>query len=174
MPVRGLLAALFVFASGCTGAPAPHDNAADTRPALLAALDGHWVMVGDVMGTPVKYTLVVSPVLAGAFTELHMTDTQEPPQYEARVFVAHDKESGQIIAHWMDTFGAKGSVPHGAGEITGNTIEFIIPYAEGPFRDRLTRDAASGNWRFTIESSDGSGTWKHFAAYEIQRAKQVP
>jgi hypothetical protein len=64
---------------------------------------------------------------------MHMTDAQEPPQYEARVFIAHDSESGQVIVHWMDTSGGKGSVPHGTGKIDDDTIEFIIPCAEGPF-----------------------------------------
>lgn len=171
MRIRGLLAALVVIALGCAEAPAPRLNAAETRPQLLAALDGNWLVVGDVMGKPVKYTLIVSPVLARTFTELHMTDVQEPPQYEARVFIAHDKESGQVIAHWLDVFGGKGSIPHGTGQVTDDTIEFIIPYANGPFRDRLTRDAASGEWRFTIESSERSGEWKHFAAYKLERVR---
>lgn len=169
MRIRGWIAAIAVLALGCAEAPAPPPNAAETRPALLAALDGNWVMAGDVLGKPVKYRLIVSPVLARAFTELHMTDVQEPPQYEARVFIAHDKESGQVIVHWLDVFGGKGSVPHGTGQIADDTIEFIIPYAAGPFRDRLIHDAASGKWRFTIESSERSGEWKHFAAYEIER-----
>jgi len=170
MRTRGLAAAVVALVTGCAAASAPSTRATEARSALLAALDGNWVMVGDVMGKPVRYRLIVSPVLAGTFTELHMTDTQEPPQYEARVFIAHDQESGQVIAHWMDTSGGKGSVPHGTGKLADNTIEFTIPYADSPFRDRLTRDADSGKWRFTVESSDGSGAWKHFAAYEIQRA----
>ena len=170
MRTRGLAAAVVALVTGCAAASAPSTRATEARSALLAALDGNWVMVGDDKGKPVRSKLIVSPVLAGTFTELHMTYTQEPPQYEARVFIAHDQESGQVIAHWMDTSGGKGSVPHGTGKLADNTIEFTIPYAEGPFRDRLTRDADSGKWRFTIESSDGTGTWKHFAAYEIQRA----
>jgi hypothetical protein len=136
-------------------------------------MDGQWVMVGDVLGEPVKYRLVVSPVLAGSFTELHMTDVQSPPQYEARVFIAHDKDSNQIIVHWLDTFGGKGSVPHGMGQVTGNTIEFIIPYTEGPFRDRLTYDTSTGKWKFTIESAQGPDQWKYFATYDIARSKQA-
>lgn len=169
--VQAFPALLAVLVVGCTGATPPPPAEAETRPALLAALDGTWVMVGDVRGEPVKYNLIASPVLAGTFTELHMTDVQTPPQYEARVFIAHDKDSGHIIAHWLDVFGGRGSIPHGTGRITDNTIEFIIPYADGPFRDRLTHDAGRGTWRFTIESSDGSGQWKHFAAYEIQPSK---
>lgn len=169
MRIRAFPGALVVVALSCAKAPEPPPSAAETRPALLAALDGTWLMVGDVLGKPVRYRLMVSPVLAGAFTELHMTDVQEPPQYEARVFIAHDNESGHVIVHWLDTFGGKGSIPHGTGQLTGDTIEFTIPYDQGPFRDRLTRDKTSGAWRFTIESSEGTGQWKHFAAYDIQR-----
>jgi hypothetical protein len=64
---------------------------------------------------------------------------------------------------------------HSAGnEIAGNTIEFIIAYTEGPFRDRLICNASNGKWRFAIESAQGPEQWKHFAAYEIGRAKQAP
>ena len=85
-------------------------------------------MVGDIMGKPVRYRLVVSPVLARTFAELHMTDVEEPPQYEARVFIAHDKESGQIIVHWLDVFGGKASIPHGTRRVAADTIEFVIPH----------------------------------------------
>ena len=98
MRARGLAAAVVAVVTGCAAALAPARRAAEARPALLAALDGNWVMVGDVMGKPVRYKLTVSPVLAGTFTELHMTDSQEPPQYEARVFIANDRESGRVIA----------------------------------------------------------------------------
>ena len=60
---------------------------ADARPELLKALDGHWVMKGDVMGESVTYSLVAGPALQGRFTELRMQDVQDPPQYEARVFI---------------------------------------------------------------------------------------
>jgi len=169
--IAGLGIALIVVAVGCSGLPPRPSKAPETRPALLAGMDGQWVMVGEVLGKPVKYSLIVSPVLAGSFTELHMTDVQSPPQYEARVFIGHDKDSSHIIVHWLDVFGGKGSIPHGTGQITGNSIEFIIPYTAGPFRDRLTYDTSNGKWLFTIESGQGSTQWKHFATYEIVRAK---
>ena len=171
MRIAGLGIALIILAVGCAGPPAQPSRAPETRPALLAGMDGQWVMVGNVLGKPVKYGLIVSPVLAGSFTELHMTDVQSPPQYEARVFIAHDKDSSQIIVHWLDVFGGKGSIPHGTGQITGNTIEFTIPYTEGPFRDRLTYDTNNGKWHFTIESAQGPEQWKHFATYEIDRTR---
>jgi hypothetical protein len=166
-----ILAAVVLVASGCATAPPGQPGSGETRPTLLASLDGNWMMVGDVLGKRVMYRLTVQPVLGRAFTELHMRDVQKPPQYEARVFVGYDKKSDQVIVHWLDVFGANGSIPHGTGGITDNTVEFTIPYQQGPFRDTLRFDPTTGKWRFTIEAPDGSGGWKHFAAYDIERYK---
>jgi hypothetical protein len=171
MRFQRFLFVVVVAGCGCKSVLPLQHSTAETRPTLLAALDGNWLMVGDVLGKPVKYRLTVEPILARTFTQLHMTDVHQPPQYEARLFLGYDKESGQVIAHWLDVFGAKGSIPHGTGHITDNSIEFTIPYQDGPFRDTLAYDSAASRWRFTIEASEGSGKWKHFAAYEIERNK---
>ena len=36
---------------------APPTAPADARPALLQALDGDWIMTGDVMGKPARYDI---------------------------------------------------------------------------------------------------------------------
>jgi len=100
----------------------------DNRPEILRKLDGNWVATGDVMGKPVQYNVTSTPALQGQFTEISMNDVQVPSQYEARIFIGFDSESNQIIAHWMDSFGAQYSIPHGTGSISENTIEFIVPY----------------------------------------------
>lgn len=105
MRVLEFSAILITLALGFAGPAPTSPTAPETRPALLAALDGNWIMIGDVLGKPVKYSLSVSPILARTFTELHMVDLQQPPQYEARIFIAHDKGSGQIVVHWLDVFG---------------------------------------------------------------------
>lgn len=157
------------FLSLALAAPARADAPVDARPDLLRALDGRWVMTGDVMTKPVTYDLEAGPTLAAAFTELHMTDVQVPPQYEARVFLGWDADNRRVIVHWLDSFGGPFSVPHGTGTIDGQTISFVIPYADGPFRDTLVRDPATGTWRFTIEAGRKDGSWRHFAAYEMRR-----
>ena len=138
------------------------------RSALLKALDGQWVMVGDVMGKPVQYDMEASPTLQGTFTEIHMNDVQVPSQYEARVFIGADKD-GQVIAHWLDSFGGKYSVPHGTGSIAGNTIVFNIPYSSGQFRDTFTFQPAQQTWTLSIEAAQPDGSWQHFAKYDIRR-----
>lgn len=139
-----------------------------TRPALLAALDGHWTMVGDVRGKPVKYDMEAFPTLNGTFTEMHMKDVRVPSEYEARVFIGVD-ESGKVIAHWLDSFGAIYSIPHGAGSITGNVIVFTIPYPSGSFRDTLTYQPDQKIWLLDIEAAKSDGSWQHFAKYTIRR-----
>jgi hypothetical protein len=155
--------------AACASQSGPAAARGDPRPALLASLDGDWTMTGDVLGKPVTYRLVARPVLGSAFTELHMKDVKVPAQYEARVFIGYDKESGQIIVHWLDKFGGRYSIPHATGTLAGNTLQFQFAYADGPFRDTFTFDPARRTWSFLLESSERAGEWKHFARYEVKR-----
>jgi hypothetical protein len=163
--VVGLLAVVVVVTSVLAHILA---LSADTRPTLLRALDGHWVMTGDVLGKPVTYDMVAAPTLQGAFTEMHMKDVQVPSEYEARVFIGVDPGSRFVIAHWLDSFGAKSSIPHGTGQVFGNTIQFTIPYDSGPFRDTLIVHLEDRSWSLAIEASQPDGSRKHFARYEIR------
>lgn len=144
-------------------------GAAMAPAALLRQLEGSWRMEGDVRGKPVTYKMVAEPALQGTFTAMRMQDVAVPAQYEAAVYIGYDEASKTVIAHWMDSFGPKSSIPHGAGHIDGNTIEFIVPYATGPFRNTWRYDPVSRSWQFVLESSRPDGSWKHFARYEVRR-----
>lgn len=166
------LLALPTFSHAQVPASAPASTPAaapDVRPALLRQLDGEWTMTGDVRGKPVTYRMVAGPALQGTFTEMRMKDVQVPAQYEAAVFVGVDAAGKTVLAHWMDSFGAQYSIPHGTGQIAGDTIEFTIPYASGPFRNTWRYDAATASWRFALEAAQKDGSWKHFARYEVKR-----
>ena len=165
----GAILAAVLTVTACASPQASPPHPVDPRPGLLAALDGEWVMTGDVLGESVVYDLDAGPVLGGAFTELHLLDRQRPPQYEARVFLGHDAESDTLIAHWLDSFGARASIPHGTGHVTEDTIEFIVPYPDGSFRDTLRFDPLTGLWSFEVEAQQPSGDWAHFARYEMRR-----
>jgi hypothetical protein len=163
--VLRLVAALGLLASPL-GAQAP----AQDGDALLERLVGDWRMVGQVRGEPATYALTARRTLQGRFVELHMVDVSTPPQYEARVFVGVDS-AGRVVAHWMDSFGAAFSIPHGEGRIAGDTVRFEIPYADGPFRDTFILDRRTGRWRFVLEAGDGKGGWSLFAEYDVRRAR---
>lgn len=162
-----IVGAAILLAAGALSAQ-EHPKVA-ARPAALKALDGEWVMTGDVMGEPVTYRMVAGPTLQGAFTEIHMNDVQVPSQYEARVLVGHDADGKTVIAHWLDSFGAKYSVPHGTGAVSENTIQFTIPYEKGAFRDTFTYNPDTNTWLFVLESAQPDGKWKHFARYTVRR-----
>ena len=162
-----IVGALMLLAAGALSAQ-DHPKIPD-RPAALKALDGDWLMSGDVMGEPVTYRMVAGPTLQGAFTEIHMNDVQVPSQYEARVLIGYDAESKTVIVHWMDSFGAKYSVPHGTGTVSGNTIQFTIPYESGAFRDTFTYSPETNTWLFVLEAAQPDGKWKHFARYTAHR-----
>jgi len=147
----------------------PTTAGGDVRPDILRQLDGVWTMTGDVRGKPVTYQMVARPALHGTFTELRMQDVQVPAQYEAAVFVGYDAASKTVIAHWMDSFGAKYSVPHGSGDIAGNVVTFTIPYTSGPFRNTWRFDPATSTWQFALEAAQPDGSWKHFARYAVSR-----
>jgi hypothetical protein len=157
-----------LLATGISNAQSPA-QAVDARPELLKALDGNWVMSGDVRGKPVTYSMNAAPALERNFTEMRMHDTQVPAKYEARVFIGYDTASATVIVHWMDVFGARYSIPHATGHIVGNNIEFTFAYPDGPFRDTLSYHPESKSWTLVLESSKPDGSWAHFARYDIRR-----
>jgi hypothetical protein len=142
----------------------------DNRPSILRKLDGNWVVIGDVRGKPVQYNVIMASALHGQFTEILMNDVQAPSQYEARIFIGFDSASNQIIAHWMDSFGAQYSIPHGTGSISENTIEFTVPYPDSSFKDRFEYSPEGDSWILEITAQQPNGTWKHFARYFFRRA----
>jgi hypothetical protein len=146
----------------------------DNRPALMQKLDGHWLASGDIMGKPVQYNVVTAPALQGQFTEISMNDVQVPSQYEARVFIGFDSAANQIIAHWLDSFGAQYSIPHGTGSISQDTIEFIVPYPTSSFKDKFTYHPESDTWTLEITAQQPDGAWEHFAMYSFTRIAPLP
>jgi hypothetical protein len=145
----------------------------DHRPLILKKLDGEWLAKGQIMGDDVEYTVSVKPVLNSSFSELHMVDTENPPEYEALVFIGYDTTENKIIAHWLDSFGPAYSIPHGTGSIDRNIIEFTVPYSEGPFHDHLTYNETNNSWSLVIESYKDSITWNKFAEYTFTKQRST-
>lgn len=143
--------------------------AKDFRPDLLKKLDGEWRGKGQVMGDSVEYFISGRPVLNTMFTEIHMINVNNPPGYEALVFIGYDSLSKEVFTHWLDSFGGAYSVPHGTGTIDDAQIEFLIPYPTSTFRDVFSFDKETETWKLTIESQVDSLTWKNFASYNITK-----
>jgi len=136
---------------------------------LLQHLVGDWNLVGQVRGNTVEYRMDAKRTLGNRYVELHMIDVVDPPAYEARVFLGVDKDSRRYIVHWLDSFGAAYSIPHGIGTASGDTIRFEFKYADGPFRDEFAFNRRTNEWRFHLESGDSTGAWQPFADYRVKR-----
>lgn len=152
---------------GVVAGPVRAIAANEGLPSLLASLGGQWRMEGDVRGKPVVYRLEGEAVLAGKFIELHMTDVGG--HYEARVFIGENPKSGEIIAHWLDIFGAAYSIPTATGRIDGNCVTFTFAYADGPMKDVLVYRPGEDVWTLDMQEGTADGGWRHFAAYRIAR-----
>lgn len=167
--MRQLSGSIIITLALSTGAVLADDLPQNARPDLLRALDGQWMMVGDVRGKPVKYTLHVTPILQGKYSELHMKDVNIPARYEAKVTIGASQDGGSLIVHWIDSFGASYSVPHGTGRVTEDAIEFSFPYSGGKFRDVLRKNTTTNSWSLKIEAEQKDGSWQHFAQYNITK-----
>lgn len=172
---KGILQKLFfLFVSFCFCAcenESRKRSVKDYRPALMKQLDGRWHGKGNVMGDSVVYLITGKPILNTMFTEIHMVDVNDPPQYEALVFIGYDSVSKNVFAHWLDSFGGAFSVPHGTGTIRDTKIEFSIPYPTSTFRDTFTFDRKTETWKILINSQIDSLTWSQFASYELTKIK---
>ncbi len=170
-PMKQRLTVLLAFLLGLNACQLPEKpQEKDPRPLLLQRLDGTWIGKGQVTGEPVTYLISVGPVLNSAFSKIHMVDLSSPPQYEALVFIGEDPRTKTIITHWLDSFGAAYSIPHGTGKISDQTLEFTIPYPESVFLDRFIYDERSDSWKLEILSrKDSSSSWSVFAGYDLHR-----
>jgi hypothetical protein len=159
------LAALATGACATAAAQAPRTD----DDAFLDGLVGEWTLDGQVQGEPARSLGHGARVLGGAWVEFHMVDAAAPPDYEARIFIAVDRNRGDYIAHWLDTFGAPGARVVGAGHREGDALTIIYPYEGGVFRNIWTRQP-DGGWTLSIDAQQTDGAWSNFASYTIRRA----
>lgn len=158
--------ALCLAGTGILAAQGRHRGAADE---LLERLVGRWRMTGTVHGRPVTYALTARRVLQGRFVELHWEDTHTPPTYEALVFIGVDSAGTQVIAHWLDNFGAEYSIPHATGAVRGDTLLVTFPYPTGAFFDTFTYDRRSDTWHVRLEVADAATGRRLFGEWQVQR-----
>src|SRR5262245_20096624 len=106
-------AALLTVAIFCTGGHIAHAQEPLDGPTrifkdeLLENLVGEWKLSRQIRGRAVENTVKVDWVLNHQFLRIHMKDVQNPPSYEAMVFVGYDNTSDHYVVHWIDIFGGR-------------------------------------------------------------------
>src|SRR5262245_61345137 len=131
-------------------------------------LAGQWKLARHVRGRDVENTVDGQWVLNHQFLQLHMKDAADPPAYEALVLIGYAHADREYIAHWCDTYGGKFSAI-GHGKRSGDSIEFVFQYPEGPFYNTFTWDAKEAGWTFLMESQGEGGQRVLFAKDTLRR-----
>jgi hypothetical protein len=158
-----LLAAVALPGSRVLAQPPPaHDR-------FLAQLAGAWDMTGTLLGKPVHQRGKGTWVLADGWLCFTIIDAQQPPAYQAAVYIGFDPKTGDYIAHWLDQFGAAGARVVASGQLAGHSLVLTFPYAEGAFRDTFTLEPGADSGTLLLESQSQDGSWSTFASYLLHR-----
>jgi hypothetical protein len=135
---------------------------------LIENLTGDWIVNRQIRGRIVQNTLHAEWVLDHQFLQLHMKDVAEPSAYEAIVLIGYNDADRRYVAHWTDTFGGTYSAI-GHGRRSGDSIEFVFAYPDGPFFNTFTWYANARRWVMRLENSGKGGDRKLFAIDTAER-----
>src|SRR5215813_14982945 len=136
---------------------------------LLDNLVGDWKLTRKVRQQSVDNRVKAEWALNHQFLLVHIRDVASPPNYEAMVFIGYDNTSERYVAHWIDVFGGRFSETLGYGKRSGNAIQFVFEYPDGPFHNTFTWNPESKTWVFLMEQKDQTGKWKVFAEDKLAR-----
>ena len=139
------------------------------RDELLDNLVGDWKLTRKMKAQSVENRVKAEWALNHQFLLVHMKDVATPSNYEAMVFIGYDNTSERYVAHWIDVFGGRFSETLGYGKRTGNAIQFVFEYPDGPFHNTFTWNQESKTWIFLMEQKDQAGKWKVFAEDRLVR-----
>lgn len=163
--------ALFALSAlaGCADARTAHRPATEVAAdSYLRSLVGEWDIERSIRGKIVANRMTATPVLGGAFVELHMESTTAGEPYEAIVLVGFDAAERRYVAHWCDSFGP-GYSAVGKGTRDGQRLELVFDYLSGPFFNTWVFDPAADGWTFTGESGSPDGSRSLFARDVVRR-----
>jgi hypothetical protein len=175
----GLLSAI-ILALCCAGSafaaglPEPLDGPKRVfQDDLLDHMTGSWTMTGALVGEPIRHDVEVHWILNHQFLEIHELDTAPVrgggPAYEAMPIIGYDNASERYIAHWIDIYGGRFSETLGYGKRTGDTIEFVFEYPDGPFHTALRWLPDRQQWQWLMTRKNADGKWVGFAEMTLKR-----
>jgi hypothetical protein len=174
MSGRLMLTVLFAFPLGAALFPAARaDDPPDGpkrifRDEFIDRLVGDWKLTRKIRGKVVENKVKAEWVLNHQFLQVHMKDVAEPPAYEAIVLIGYAHADKEYVAHWCDTYGGKFSAV-GRGKRSGDAIEFVFQYPDGPFFNTFTWDGKARGWTFRMESQGQGGKRVLFAEDTLRR-----
>ncbi len=157
--MRARLAAVLLagLIACCAWAQAPTPPADDP---LLDRFVGRWVLEGSISGRPTTHDVNVDWVLAHQYLRIHEVSRERndkgDPRYEAIVFVAVDRSSGEYTCLWLDTTNGAGLAIEALGRAKGqgDSIPFVFKDKAGSvsFTNTFTFDRSADSWAWTMDN----------------------
>ena len=138
---------------------------------LLDKLSGNWKMKGVVREDSVEYKTECKWTLNHQFFLLHMLDINNPPRFEAVVYIGFNNDKKNYVVHWLDQFGGSYSETLGHGNSNGDSIKILFNYPYGYFRDTFTYLTDKEQWHFLLEDKNEDVEWQKFAEYTLIKEK---
>jgi hypothetical protein len=149
----------------------PSDGRQHTfQDALLDQITGRWKLSGTIRGKNVEHTVEAQWVLNHQFLQVFEKDLATTPAYEANIMIGYDNLSERYVAHWLDVFGGRFSETLGYGTRSGDQIEFIFEYPDGPFRTLFRWIADKKQWQWQMRTKNNSGKWVEFSNLTLTAA----
>ena len=128
---------------------------------LLDKMVGNWKVGGTIRGRTVEQSVEAQWVLNHQFLQIHEKGAPDSktagPAYEAMVMIGYDHTSERYVAHWMDIYGGRFSETLGYGVRSGDQIEFVFEYPDGPFRTYVP--LATGEEPMAVVDEDKEQSW---------------
>jgi hypothetical protein len=178
--VHRLLFALVAFLSFWSAAASAQEAAKPLdgpnrifQDELLDHMTGAWKAMGTIGRQNVSHTVEASWVLNHQFLQIHEQAMPAPgdkaPAYEAIVMIGYDNASERYVAHWNDIYGGRFSETLGYGTKSGDQIEFVFEYPDGPFHTTFRWLAEKNQWQWRMRTKNQAGQWVDFANFTLAR-----
>jgi hypothetical protein len=129
---------------------------------LLDNLVGNWRIVRDFPKRKSENDAKCEWLFNHQFLRIHMRDINEPPNYEAMVFIGFNAKVDRYVGHWIDVFGGEFSETLGLGKRNGNSIEFLFKYPDGQLTNVFTYRPEADSWISQIDQQDDDRNWGPF------------
>jgi hypothetical protein len=147
-------------------------TAADWR-VLADHMTGDWRLTGQVMGQQAHHSVHAEWMLDRQFLRIEERTTPDAPtserHYDAVWFLGYDSVSERYVVHLLDGFGARYSETLGYGIRSGNQIQFVFEYPDGPFHTTFRWSPDSQKWEWLMEQKGKDGKWAPFANLVLVR-----
>ena len=138
-------------------------------------MTGDWSLTGPVMSQQAHHRVHAEWILNRQFLRIEESTAPDAPKserrYDAVWFLGYDSVSERYVIHLLDGFGARFSETLGYGTRTGNQLQFVFEYPDGPFHTTFLWSPEGDKWEWQMEQKGKDGNWGQFADLVLVGAK---